>query len=195
MDHQFRAEGFGLRLRPVALGDAAFIVWVRNLEHVRGRIGDSAVDVPEQEAWLRKYLDRPGDYYFLIETKGGLPVGTYGFSDLRGGSAESGRWVVRPEVPAAIPSAILCLDLAFEQLQLKFLRVRTVSTNTTVLSLNRKFGMRQTHVEKDSVKIGGQWVDQVAFTLDPADWLKARAPLLPLAQVAERQILDWERNQ
>ena len=60
-----------MRLRPVRLEDAAFIVWLRNLEHAKGRIGDSATDVASQKAWLQKYFDRPNDYYFLIETLGG----------------------------------------------------------------------------------------------------------------------------
>ena len=54
-----------MRLRPVRLEDAAFIVWLRNQEHVKGRVGDSATDVAGQEAWLKKYFTRAGDYYFI----------------------------------------------------------------------------------------------------------------------------------
>ena len=35
-----------MRLRPVRLEDAAFIVWLRNQEHVKGRVGDSATTWP-----------------------------------------------------------------------------------------------------------------------------------------------------
>ncbi len=31
MQHTLHAEGFGVRLRPVRMEDAAFIVWLRNL--------------------------------------------------------------------------------------------------------------------------------------------------------------------
>ncbi len=54
MEHSFQTEGYGIRLRPVRLDDAAFIVWLRNLDHVKGKVGDSAKDVASQEAWLKQ---------------------------------------------------------------------------------------------------------------------------------------------
>ncbi len=62
MRHAIQAEGFGVRLRPVRMEDAAFIVWLRNLDHVKGKVGDSALDAVTQKAWLEAYFDRPGDY-------------------------------------------------------------------------------------------------------------------------------------
>ena len=195
MRHSLHAEGFGVRLRPVRMEDAAFIVWLRSLDHVKGRVGDSAVDAAAQEAWLRAYFDRPGDYYFVIETAGRIAVGAYGIYDLKGSSAESGRWVVRPEVGAAIPSALLGLDIAFNKLGLTEVRVTTVSTNRSVLSLNHKFGFRQTGIAKNAQVIGGQAVDLVHFVLEGKDWPKVRARLVPLAQVAQKQVCEWEQAQ
>jgi RimJ/RimL family protein N-acetyltransferase len=195
MQHTLTAEGFGVRLRPVRMEDAAFIVWLRNLDHVKGRVGDSATDTAGQETWLKKYFERPGDFYFIVETQGGLPVGAYGIYDQKGTSAESGRWVVRPEVPAAIPNAILAFDLAFDRLHLTELRVSTVSTNRPVLSLNRKFGFRQTRIEPSALVIGGQPADLVHFLLDAGDWPRVRESVLPLARLAEQQVLDWEKTQ
>jgi RimJ/RimL family protein N-acetyltransferase len=195
MKHSLQVEGFGVRLRPVRIEDADFIVWLRNLDHARGRIGDSAADVGSQETWLAKYFERPDDYYFIIETAGGIAVGTYGLWDFRDRSAESGRWIIRQDVPAAIPSAILGLDVAFGALGVKRIRVKTVSTNLPVLSLNRKFGMKETHVEHDSQVIGGKSVDQIHFILEPDAWTKARERIVPLAQLAERQVRDWEKAQ
>ena len=195
MTHSLQTEGFGVRLRPVRMEDAGFIVWLRNLDHARGRIGDSAPDATSQTAWLSNYFERADDYYFIIETMAGWAVGTYGLWDFRDQSAESGRWIIRQDVPAAIPSAILGLDLAFGKLGLKRIRVKTVSTNLPVLSLNRKFGMKETHVERDSQMIGGKSVDQIHFTLEPEDWAKARAKLSPLASLAERQVGEWDKAQ
>ncbi len=113
-------------------------------------------------------------------------MGAYGIYDLKGSSAESGRWVIRPDVPAAIPSAVLAFDIAFDKLGLTEVRVTTVSTNRPVLSLNRKFGFRQTGITKNAQMIGGQAVDLVHFLLDGKDWPKVRAGVLPLARVAEK---------
>jgi RimJ/RimL family protein N-acetyltransferase len=144
---------------------------------------------------LKVYFDRQGDYYFIIETLGGIPVGAYGLYDVAGASAESGRWIIRPDVPAAIPSAIQAFDIAFGMLELSELRAKTVSTNHSVLSLNRKFGFRQTRVEPAAQVIAGQPVDLVNFVLEARDWPKVRERLLPLAHLAERQVQEWERAQ
>jgi RimJ/RimL family protein N-acetyltransferase len=195
MQHTIQSEDFAIRLRPVRLDDAAFIVWLRGQEHVKGKVGDSASDILGQETWLMVYFERPGDYYFVIETLGGIPVGTYGIYDVRGASAESGRWITLRDVPAAIPSAIVAFEIAFDRLELDELRVKTVSTNQSVLSLNRKFGFRQTRVESAAQMIGGRPVDQVHFLLQKQDWPKVRQGLLPLARLAGAQVLEWERAQ
>jgi len=195
MEHSAQIEGFGARLRPVRMEDAAFIVWLRNLAHAKGRVGDSAKDVASQEAWLKNYFKREGDYYFVIETGNGTAVGAYGIYDVTGKSAESGRWIIQPEVPAALPSAVLAFDLAFGKLGMSELRARTVSTNQPVLSLNKKFGFRQVGIETGEVVIDGQSVDQVQFLMTADDWAKSRPKLLPLAKYAEAQIRDWEKAQ
>jgi len=193
MNHSVTTEGFGVRLRPVRMEDAAFIVWLRNLDHARGRIGDT-VDESGQRAWLEKYFTRDGDYYFIIETASGVSVGAYGIYDVRGRSAESGRWVINPAVPAAIPSALLAFRTAFETLGMDELRVSTVSTNQLVLSLNRKFGFRQIGTTAGAQVINGQPVDLVNFILDAREWPKVREKVTPLAKLAEAQVREWEAN-
>ena len=195
MEHTLKAEGFGVRLRPVRMEDAAFIAWLRNLEHVKGRVGDTSSDTAAQEAWLKAYFKRDGDYYFIVETAGGIAVGAYGIYDVKAGSAESGRWIIQPEVPAAIPSVVLAFDLAFGDLRLKELRVTTVSTNQPVLSLNRRFGFSEVGVDRNAQVIGGKPVDLVHFLMKAGEWLKPRERMLPLARLAETQVRDWERTQ
>jgi len=195
MQHTVTAEGFGVRLRPVRMDDAPFIVWLRNLDHVKGRVGDSATDTAGQQAWLRAYFERPGDYYFIVQTTGGLAVGAYGIYDVKDASAESGRWIIRPDVPAAIPSAVLAFDIAFNTLRLTEVRVTTVSTNRSVLSLNRKFGFRQTGITPAAQVIAGKAVDLVHFLLDAKDWPNIREGVVPLARLAEKQVREWEQAQ
>ena len=49
--------------------DAAFIVQLRNQDHAKGKLGDSAATVSAQEQWLANYFEREGDYYFIAETQ------------------------------------------------------------------------------------------------------------------------------
>jgi RimJ/RimL family protein N-acetyltransferase len=194
MQHSLQVEGFGVRLRPVRLDDAAFIVWLRNLDYVKGKVGDSATDVAGQETWLKNYFNREGDYYFIAETLGRIPLGTHGIYDVRGISAEKGRHIMRPEVMAGVPAAMLATDLAFGKLGLNELRATTVSTNLAVHSLHLKSGFKQVGVARAAQIIDGKPVDLVQFLLTPEAWGKARARLLPLAQYAETHITDWEKS-
>jgi RimJ/RimL family protein N-acetyltransferase len=193
MQHSLQVEGFGVRLRPVRLDDAAFIVWLRNLDYVKGQVGDSAVDVSSQEKWLKNYFKRKGDYYFIAETLGGIPLGTHGIYAVRGTSAEKGRHIMRPEVMAGIPAAMLATDLAFGRLGLNELRATSVSTNLAVHSLHRKCGFEQVGVARAAQTIDGKSVDLVQFLLTQESWDKARERLLPLAQYAGTHIAQWEK--
>ena len=193
MHHALSNEGFGVRIRPVRMEDAAFIVRVRNQEHAKGKLGDSATSVSAQENWLAEYFKREGDFYFIAETQcERIPVGTTAIYDPSGESAETGRFVVSLDAPAAFQISLLTYDLAFEQLQLQSLRATSVATNRTVHSYVRKLGFQQTRTEKGGRVIGGQSVDMLHFNLQAADWPIARAAMIPLAKYAESEILRWE---
>jgi RimJ/RimL family protein N-acetyltransferase len=194
MRHALHTEGFGVHLRPVQMSDAAFIIWLRSQDYVKGRVGDSAPDVASQQKWLETYFQREDDYYFMVETTRGVPLGTNGLYDRSGQSAEWGRYIIRPEVQAALPSAILIFDLAFEKLKLHELLARCVSTNLTMHSFVKKCGFRQTETKFASKIIGGQPVDMIHFVLKAGDWAGCRCRLLPLAEFAEMRINKWEKH-
>jgi RimJ/RimL family protein N-acetyltransferase len=185
-----------MRLRPVRMEDAAFIVWLRNLDHVKGRVGDSANNLASQEAWLEKYFTREGDYYFILETPGGIPLGTHGIYDVTGTSAEKGRQIMRHEVMGAgVPAAVLATDLAFEKLGMTELRSNCVSTNLSVHSLHRKSGFKQVGILRGAQTIDGKPVDLFQFLLKAEDWYKVRDGIAPLAHLAGKQMSEWEKTQ
>ena len=174
MNHSIVAEGFGIRLRPVRMSDAEFLVLLRNSDHAKGKVGDSAMDVAEQEEWLCAYFKREGDYYFVIETACGIPVGAFGIYDVADGCAEIGRWIVRSRVPAAVPSIIPGLEIAFDQLGLRELRTKVVSTNRRVIRLDQQIGFRETRVEPAAQIIGGKPVDLIHMTMTSESWPMVR---------------------
>ena len=184
-----------MRLRPVRLEDAAFIVWLRSLDYVKGNVGDSATSIASQEVWLKKYFEREGDYYFIVETPGGIPVGTHGIYDLQGTSAEKGRHIVRPEVMAGVPAGFVATDLAFERLGLSELRATCVSTNVAVHSLHRRSGYKEVGILRAAQAINGKPVDLLQFLLTAEDWSRVRERILPLAQLAGTHVLEWEKAQ
>lgn len=191
MRHSLTAQGYGLRLRPVRIDDAAFIVWLRNLGYVKGRVGDSATDVAGQERWLNRYFEREGDYYFIAETLNEIRLGTYGIYDLNETSAEIGRLVIRPEVPAGAPATLLLIDLFYGQMGITQLRGRAVARNHRARSFFRRLGFNEVRVEHAGQVISGQAVDMVLLSQASEDWLRVRERLITEAQQAETWIREW----
>jgi len=194
MRHTIIKEGFGVRLRPVSLEDARFIVWVRGLEHAIGMLGDSAQTVEEQEEWLRKYFDRAGDYYFMVETESAIPLGTVGIYDADTHAAEHGRIVVRPGVSAALPLMVLSYDLAFGLLGLTELRATSVASNVTLHSFIRKLGSDCIETRKSERMINGELTDILHFQLSRAEWIRRRPTMLPLVEYAGKRVIEWEKK-
>jgi len=194
MHHSIILENFDVRLRPVRLDDAPFIVWLRNLDHAKGRIGDSAQNIASQEQWLQTYFTRDGDYYFIVETSGGTPLGTYGLYKTKGDLWESGRWIIRPGAPAAIPCIVLGFQAAFDCLRLSKLKAYTVSTNHRVLTLNGKLGFKPTGGMPTQI-IEGKSVQLIEFELQLSDWLQIRESILPLARLAGKNVRAWEQSE
>ncbi|MCX6967697.1 MAG: GNAT family protein [Verrucomicrobia bacterium] len=195
MNHSIIAEGFGIRHRPVRMEDAPFLVWLRNLEHAKGKVGDSAVDVPTQQAWLKEYFERNGDYYFVVETAcAGIPVGTWGIYNMKDESAEIGRWIAQPKTPTVIPSIIPGLDIAFHRFGLRTLRTKVVSTNKRVILLDKQMGFQETHSEPAAQIIGGKSVDMIHMVMTAEDWPQLRKTLMPMALMLEVQVRKWEQD-
>jgi RimJ/RimL family protein N-acetyltransferase len=174
--------------------DAAFIVWLRNLDYVKGRVGDSAADVAGQETWLNRYFDREGDYYFLVETLNEVRLGTHAIYNLNETRAEIGRIVIRSGVSAGVPASLLLLDLFYGQMGMTQVRATSVASNYKAHSLLRRLGFSQVKLEPAGQVISGQAVDVLHFAQIAEDWLRARQELIPAARLAEIGIRDWEQS-
>ena len=193
MNHSIVAEGYGVRVRPVRMDDAGFIVWLRNLENTKGMVGDSATDTASQEKWLRDYFERDGDYYFVLETACGIPVGTYGFYNLTKECVDIGRWIVWPESSAAVPSVLIGIDIGFQRLGARKIHLTVVTTNERAIKLYYWMGFRKTHIETDAQIINGKPVDLMHMEMDEEDWAGGRKRLLPVAVMLEVQVKKWEQ--
>ena len=190
MKHSLQVCGYNIRLRPVELVDAEFIIYLRNLPHAAGTVGDTVPDVLAQRRWIESSWQRPGDYYLMVETNNGKRIGTIGIYDVANGTGEWGRWITLPGVLAGLPSAVLIHDLAFNHLAVQELRGCVVSDNLRVISFHRKFGLEQTGIERRARQIGGKWVDLVWFVMKKDKWLDARCRLHSLAEVASKALLE-----
>ena len=142
MKKNVSADGLMFSLRPVSEADAQFILEVRLEDIQRNRfIHRIPNDLDIQRDWIRQYLQRDDDYYFVVHNKitdedEGL-VGLYGIESSR---AEWGRWVLKSGSLAAIESLDLIAQVAFDSLGLEEIFSRTIEDNVAVVSFHNSVG-------------------------------------------------------
>jgi RimJ/RimL family protein N-acetyltransferase len=184
MDHSIRVECRLFALRPVAVADAEFILSLRLDPELSRFLDETSPSVTDQENWLRDYLRRADDYYFIIEeTSSHLPVGTIAIYslDLEHRRAEWGRWIIRPPHAAAVESALLIYTVAFENLQLEEVYCRSQTANRQVVSFHSSCGLATRSVGELTATIRGQACSVTEQYLTRESWPRTRHKLDALA--------------
>jgi RimJ/RimL family protein N-acetyltransferase len=186
MRHDLSLKGYAFGLRPVALEDAAEIVALRRDPRNSRFIHETSPVISDQTAWLERYFDRAGDWYFAIESLGtgdvhGL-VGVYDHEPLAK-TAEWGRWIVREGSIAAVESLWLMYRAAFEAIGLDAVYSRTVAENRRVVFLHDSLGALRTGRLSGSVEIRSATHDQIEHRVDRECWARIEPRLEQLARV------------
>jgi RimJ/RimL family protein N-acetyltransferase len=191
--HDLRLDGRAFRLRPIDLGDAGLVVALRTDPLAAGRLHPVSGSEADQVDWLTRYLLRPGDWYWIVESRfDDAPEGTVGLYDLdeATGAAEWGRWILRPGSLAAAESALLLYRIAFEHLGLNEVCCRTVATNAAVVSFHDRAGLVRAGTEIGAFRFGETRVDAVKHRLRRENWPATRDVLesraAQAAELAER---------
>ena len=189
MQHDLHIEGAGFRLRPARLSDSEFILSLRTQPQLSRYLHPVSGRIEDQQAWMRAYFERPGDYYFVVERAASQQaVGTIALVDVEGpgGSAEWGRWILSPESMAALPSALLIYRLGFGSLQLDRIYCNTVAENAGVVSFHDSCGLARTATLSAHFDLGGRQLDAVQHTIRKADWPDVEARLSAKAERLHR---------
>jgi hypothetical protein len=187
MRHAITVQKFGVRLRPVRLDDAAFIVQLRNSPHAIKFIGDSAQTVTAQKKWLEDHFEHPHDYNFIIElVQRPQAVGMLGIYNIQGDRGEWGRWVIQPGILAGPASAWLVLHVCYEVLHLRIVCGLIVESNSEVLSFHRRAGYIDKGPQPARRLIGGESIGMVEVVTTRADWPKVSKTLETYAVAAQK---------
>jgi len=190
MNHAIVAERFGVRLRPIALEDAAFIYQLRRTPGLSDYIGALNDDYSVHLDWMERYFGRENDYYFCIELSSGQPVGTIAIYDIAEKSGNWGRWIISPSFPAASASVWLMFHIAFEVLGLSSVYSNTVASNGSVLSFHDSCGVPRTGIQRAGLTIKGIDHDMVIHTAEREHWPIIQARLERSAAFAERLLRE-----
>lgn len=189
MRHELSLRGAAFGLRPVRDADAAFIVGLRSDPELGRYLNPTSPSVDDQLAWLARYYERPGDYYFVVERLAtGAAEGLIGIYDVTAGEAEWGRWLLCPGSLAAVESAALIYRCAFEQLGLQAVHCRTLAANERVVSFHDSCGIAERRLLPGHVELRGERLDAVEHRLSRAAWPEVDARLGKLAQLTARRL-------
>jgi RimJ/RimL family protein N-acetyltransferase len=192
MRHDIQLAGHAFWLRPIELGDADLIVSLRSDRERTRYMHEVPLNVEAQATYLRRYFERPGDYYFVIERLGSTDqpaeglVGIYNV-DSEPRRAEWGRWILRPRSLGAVESAWLVYRVGFERLDLDQMYCHTLMENASALSFHDRAGLVRTRILPGFIELGGTRHDAVEHVLDRAAWPEVSGRLDSDAKrVAER---------
>ena len=180
MNHSVILKNEERTLRPVGVDDAAFIVKLRKQAHVKNCINDTSMDIERQRQWIRDYLLRDNEYYWIIETPDGEPFGTISLYHYvaEKNQIESGRWVeLKGEnyTYNLFKSAIQLNDFAFNDLKVSCVVFDVVATNKRVIRYHLSYGAEVTGVEKNAVVLGNVPHDVIWMRITREKWPEIRA--------------------
>lgn len=135
-------EGKYVCMRSVNTDDAAFICDIRNDDSLNKFVHAVSPDVEAQKEWIRQQMARENDYYFVVCSSGGSPVGLASIYDVdhARGQAEFGRWVSRGNALQNVETVVLAFDFAFDTLGMQEVYMRTMMANNTVRNFWEHFG-------------------------------------------------------
>lgn len=184
--------GYGAKLRLANVDDAEFILTLRNMPHVKGKMGDLDISVEQEKNWLNKNIIDPSDYFFVIETQTKNKVGTIGVYNInkQKSVAEAGRLAVLPNSLLALPACFMLYDFCFQTLHLSKLYAWVVKSNVKVISFDKMLGYKE--IQDDNLKTNlflrmDNNPQAVYLELDREDWSKKRLKLISILQAAFHQ--------
>ncbi|WP_052574745.1 GNAT family N-acetyltransferase [Bacteroides intestinalis] len=135
-------EGKFVRLRPVMVEDAEFILCLRNDKDISKYLPPLNVTVKQQQGWINKQRNDTDSYYFIFEKKNGTPIGTISVYNIQETHAEAGRYCSIGDSVCNIEAALLIDDFIFDILNLDYIDSWVYKDNKQVVMQNQGFGCK-----------------------------------------------------
>ena len=93
-------QGKYVNLREVAVDDAEFILKLRCDEKKSRFLHKTEYNVEKQVEYIKNYLKKDNEWYFIIENKEHKPLGTVRIYDVEGDKYTGGSWLMIDEATA-----------------------------------------------------------------------------------------------
>lgn len=138
--HRF-ISGKNINFREIEVSDAAFVLQLRtDLEKSRF-IHKTENNLQKQIEYIQNYKNKDQEWYFIIESKTGEPLGTYRIYDvIDNDDFATGSWIIKNDAPdcTAMESVMLLNKFAFEELGFLRAHFDVRKKNRRVCAFNEK---------------------------------------------------------
>lgn len=146
---------YKIKLRPVEVTDADFIIKLRT-DSIKSRfISETDSDLEKQELWIKEYKEREehGDeYYFIAVDEENIEFATYRIYGKTENSMEIGSFISKPQYDNpinVIKVDIILKSFVFDELNYSKLRFEVRKKNKSVVNYHKKFN--PTLIDEDDV--------------------------------------------
>ncbi|MFC1510850.1 GNAT family N-acetyltransferase [Candidatus Margulisiibacteriota bacterium] len=136
--------GKNILLRTAQEEDAEFILQLRLNPKLNRFIKKTDASIEKQRIWIAQKRAQKDDYHLIVQGLDGQKLGVialYGI-DMEKKTFDWGRWIIAEDAPfyAAVESAVLLYDFAFNGLGLQGALFEVQRANEKVISFHKRFG-------------------------------------------------------
>lgn len=93
-----KLQGKYVNLREVTVDDAEFILSLRCDPKKSRYLNPTEYNIPKQQEYIRNYLKKDDEWYFIVENKNHKPLGTERIYGVKGNQFTSGSWLMIDDV-------------------------------------------------------------------------------------------------
>lgn len=139
-------SGKTINLRDIEESDAKFTLDLRCDENKSKFLHKTQNDLEKQIDYIKKYKNKHNEWYFIIESKSGEPLGTVRIYDVIDNEDFCwGSWLIKNGAPTTtgIESALLIYEYAFYQLGFTKVHFDVRKDNNSVRKFHERFGAKK----------------------------------------------------
>ena len=165
-------NGERVDLKPFSLEDLEFLYrWNNNPDYAGEYEPPEQATRKELEEWLLE--EKPGQRWYIIQTKQGLGVGQLVAKDRKDNTIQIGYRVTPParnkgHCTAAVRTVVNHL---FSETDAERITAEANPRNTASIRVLENAGFTQTCYKEKAVEINGVWMDGAVYEIKKSDWL------------------------
>ena len=134
--------GKNIDLRPVEVRDAEFILALRLDNELNKYLSPVEDSIGQQRAWLANLITDAKQYYFIVQNKDAIPIGTVRIYNILANNFCWGSWIIVPQARyyGSFESAFLLYQYAFIEKKFDFTCFDVRKQNVKTLNFHIRFG-------------------------------------------------------